>query len=118
LNGQLDLGAEAMVFSVLMSAGWSLFKDHKEACLEASVTDGRLSVDIEDREEGDTVSVTATSSDGIRYRGDYRYREGSQSNGEVSLERHKGPRGDVFKGVWKEAGGSGGELIINLEQVG
>lgn len=105
-----------------MGAGWSLSKYegqwHEEACLEAFVTDAKLSLEIEDRDEGDTVSVTAVSTDGIQYRGDYRYREGSQSNGEVSLERYKGPMGDVFIGVWKEAGGSGGEFIIKLDQPG
>jgi hypothetical protein len=102
-----------------MGNGWSLrelqSQWHEEICSDATVTDAKLSLEMEDQNEGDTVTVTAVSTDGIRYRGDYRYREGSQSNGEVLLERYAGPSGNVFIGTWQEAGGSGGKLIINLD---
>ena len=99
---------------------WSLYKDqdqwHEENCSEVTVSDTKLSLDIEDQNEGDIVTVTAASTDGIRYRGDYRYREGSQSNGEVFLERYKGPAGDVFIGRWREAGGPEGEWIVKVDR--
>ena len=99
---------------------WSLYKDqdqwHEENCSEVTVSDTKLSLDIEDQNEGDIVTVTAASTDGIRYRGDYRYREGSQSNGEVFLERYKGPACDVFIGRWREAGGPEGEWIVKVDR--
>lgn len=103
-----------------MGRGWSLYKHqdqwHEESCSDVTVTDAKLSLEIEDRDEGDTVTVTAVSADGIRYRGDYRYREGSQSNGEVRLERYTGSTGDVFVGTWMEAGGPGGDFIIKVDR--
>jgi hypothetical protein len=103
-----------------MEKGWSLYKHqdqwHEEICSAATVTDAKLSLEIEDQEEGDTVTVTAVSTDGVRYQGDYRYREGSQSNGEVRLERYTGRSGEVFVGTWLEAGGSGGAFIVKLDR--
>jgi hypothetical protein len=48
------------------------------------------------------------------YTGDYRYREGSNSNGDVQLERYKGPTGDVFVGEWSESSTVRGEWIIKV----
>lgn len=103
-----------------MGHGWSLHKHqnqwHEESCSAAMISDKKLSLDIEDQSEGDIVTVTAASTDGVRYRGDYRYREGSQSNGEVFLERYRGPAGDVFIGTWREAGGPEGEWIVKIDR--
>ena|SRR6185295_4308268 len=68
-----------------------------------------------DVEDGDSITVAATSADGHRYRGEYRYREGSCSNGEVLFDRYRGPTGEVFAGEWLEAGGPRGPWIILLE---
>lgn len=101
-----------------MRRGWTLYQHEGRWCeavfSEAEVSDTRLVVDIE-AEEGDTITVTATSTDGARYRGDYRYREGSYSNGEVSLERYRGPSGDLFVGERREAGGPVGKWIIQVQ---
>ena len=67
-----------------------------------------------DVEEGDRVTVTAVSADGNCYEGDYRYREGSSSNGEVAFDRYRGPGGEVFLGEWHEAGGPRGQWIIRI----
>ena len=67
-------------------------------------------------EDGDSITVTATSSDGHRYRGEYRYREGSNSNGEVLFDRHRGQVGEVFVGEWLEAGGPRGPWVVLLER--
>ena len=71
-----------------------------------------------DVEEGDSVTVTAKAGDGQRYRGEYRYREGSNSNGEVHFNRHRGPTGDVYVGEWLEAGGPRGPWVVILERDG
>ena len=86
---------------------------HEAKVTEASVTDRNLTVEVE-APEGDTVTVTATSTDGVRYKGDYRYREGSNSNGEVVFERHKGESSSVMVGEWREAGGPTGQWIIKI----
>mgnify|MGYP001579194464 CR=1 FL=1 len=100
-----------------MRSGWSLYKYEgqwfKHECPEAILSENKLAIDIA-VEEGETVTVTAVSTDGVRYKGDYRYREGSYSNGEVSLERFKGPTGDVLVGEWREAGGPRGDWIIKV----
>ena len=97
--------------------GWSLYKyddrwfEHELA--EGELSDSKLTVDL-DVEEGDRVMVTAVSADGFRYEGDYRYREGSSSNGEVAFDRYRGPGGEVFLGEWHEAGGPRGQWIIRI----
>ncbi len=100
-----------------MRAGLSLYKSndhwHEAEVTEASVSDTHLTVDVE-APEGDTVTVTATSTDGVRYKGDYRYREGSNSNGEVVFERHKGQSSEVMVGEWRQAGGPTGPWIIKI----
>ena len=92
-----------------MRSGWSLYKYegqwYKQKFVEAILSDNKLAIDIA-AEEGDTVTVTAVSTDGVTYKGDYRYREGSYSNGEVSLERYRGPSGDILAGEWQDARGS------------
>ncbi len=100
-----------------MRAGLSLHKSndhwHEAEVTEASVSDTHLTVDVE-APEGDTVTVTATSTDGVRYKGDYRYREGSNSNWEVVFERHKGQSSEVMVGEWRQAGGPAGPWIIKI----
>jgi hypothetical protein len=100
-----------------MRSGWSLYKYegqwYKQEFIEAILSDNKLAIDIAAK-EGDTVTVTAVSTDGVRYKGDYRYREGSYSNGEVSLERYRGPSGDILAGEWQEAGGPKGDWIIKV----
>jgi len=100
-----------------MSGGLSLHEMndqwHEAKVTEASVSDTNLTVEV-DAPEGDTVTVTATSTDGVQYQGDYRYREGSNSNGEVVFERHKGQSSEVMVGDWREAGGFTGRWIIKI----
>ena len=100
-----------------MRSGWSLYKYegqwYKQEFVEAVLSDNKLAIDIAVK-EGDTVTVTAVSTDGVTYQGDYRYREGSYSNGEVSLERYQGPSGDILAGEWREAGGPKGDWIIKM----
>lgn len=99
--------------------GWSLYEYegewYKHQFVEAILSDNKLAIDIP-VEEGDTVAVTAVSTDGVTYEGDYRYREGSYSNGEVSLERYRGPSGDLLSGEWREAGGPKGDWIIKVNE--
>ena len=101
-----------------MLTGWSLYKYegqwHEESLSEASLSDTSLVIEL--NRDGDTVTLTAASKDGVRYSGDYRYRQGSNSNGDVWLERYQGPEGSVFIGEWKESDKSRGEWIINLIQ--
>lgn len=103
-----------------MGNGWSLHKYHdqwyEEPCLAGTVNDAKLSINIEDQSEGDVVTVSASSMDGIHYQGDYRYREGSQSNGEVFVERYRGQAGDVFIGIRREAGGPEGTWIVKVDR--
>lgn len=87
--------------------------EHDLAEVESSDHALTFALDVED---GDCVNVTAKSADGHRYRGEYRYREGSNSNGEVQFDRHRGLRGEVFVGEWLEAGGPRGPWVILLEQ--
>jgi len=98
-----------------MPSGWTLYQYEgrwfEKEFDEAELSDNRLVVDIE-ADEGDTVTVTAVSKDGATYKGDYRYREGSASNGEVWFERYRGPAGDVFVGEWREAGGPTGRWMM------
>ena len=87
---------------------------HEAKVTEARVSDTNLTVEVE-ASEGDIVTVTATSTDGVRYTGEYRYREGSNSNGEVLFERHKGESSSVMVGEWREAGGPTGRWILKIE---
>lgn len=101
-----------------MRKGWSLFQYEgqwrEEAFSEAALSDQSLVIELE--RDGDTVTLTTASTDGVRYRGDYRYREGSNSNGEVWLERYQGPNGAVFVGEWKESDKARGKWIIKIIQ--
>ena len=99
-----------------MLKGNSLYKYegqwHEETFSEAAVSDRSLVIELE--RDGDSVTLTTASTDGVRYRGDYRYREGSNSNGEAYFDRYQGPKGDVFVGEWKESDKSRGEWIIKV----
>lgn len=101
-----------------MRKGWSLYKYedqwHQETFSEAVLSEKSLVIELE--RDGDTVTLTTVSNDGVRYKGDYRYREGSNSNGEVSFDRYQGPKGDVFVGEWKESDKARGEWIIKITQ--
>ena len=101
-----------------MLKGWSLYKYegqwHEETFSEALLSDTSLVIEV--NRDGDTVTVTTVSKDGIRYTGDYRYREGSNSNGDAWFDRYKGPKGNVFSGEWKESDKSRGEWIIMIIQ--
>ena len=100
----------------MMLTGWSLYKYdgqwHEESLSEASLSDTSLVIEL--NRDSDTVTLTTASKDGIRYSGDYRYREGSNSNGEAYFDRYQGPKGDVFVGEWKESDKSRGEWIIKI----
>ena len=99
-----------------MPKGWSLYKYEgtwlEEECAEVECSDAGLAFEIE--RDGDIVSVSTESRDGTTYQGDYRYREVSNSNGEVVLARYKGTTGDVFIGEWKESDTVRGSWIIHL----
>lgn len=101
-----------------MVRGSSLYKYegqwHEETFSEAALSESSLVIEL--NRDGDIVTLTTASKDGIRYTGDYRYREGSNSNGDVWLDRYKGPRGHVFVGEWKESDKSRGEWIITIIQ--
>ena len=100
-----------------MGGGLSLYELngqwHEAKVTEASLSDTNLTFEV-DAPEGDTVTVTATSTDGVQYQGDYCYREGSNSNGEVVFERHKGESSSVMVGQWREAGGPTGRWILKV----
>lgn len=100
-----------------MPGGWTLYhyegKWYEKEFVEVEVSHTRLVVEIEAEEE-DIVTITATSKDGVTYRGDYRYREGSSSNGEVLFERFRSSAGDVLIGEWHEGGGPTGKWIIKV----
>lgn len=102
-----------------MSSSWSLYKYegqwHEERLAEASVTDAKLDLEVE--RDGDTVTVTARSEDGVAYAGDYRYREGSNSNGEVRFTRYVSGSGAVLVGEWKESEAVSGPWIIVLSEL-
>ena len=97
---------------------WSLSqyggKWHQDELSQATISDTKIVIDIELKEEADTVTVTATSTDGVRYKGDYRYHEGSDSNGEVYFERYKGPSGEVLVGERREIGRPPSTWIIKV----
>ncbi len=99
-----------------MPKGWSLYKNEgtwlEEECAKVECSDAGLVFEIE--RDGDIVAVSTQSPDGNTYQGDYRYREGSNSNGEVVLARYKGTTGDVFIGEWKESDTVRGSWLIHL----
>ncbi|OLB65059.1 MAG: hypothetical protein AUH96_09210 [Nitrospirae bacterium 13_2_20CM_2_61_4] len=101
-----------------MAIGWSLSQYggawHEGACVQASITDSKLVIDIEVKEDADTITVTASSTDGARYTGDYRYREGSDSNGLAFFERYQGPAGQVLIGERHEVGRQPTRWIITV----
>ncbi|MFQ5992164.1 MAG: hypothetical protein ACE5NA_06965 [Nitrospiraceae bacterium] len=101
-----------------MGTGRSLHKSgdqwHEAIVTDVTLSDTMLTLDIE-AAEGDRVSVTLGSKDGTTYKGDYRYREGSNSNGEAFFERYRGPTGDLLVGEWHEAGGPKGDWIIKID---
>lgn len=101
-----------------MSSSWSLYKYEgqwqDEPLTQASLTDATLELEIE--RDGDTVSVAARSDDAVAYAGDYRYREGSNSNGEVRFTRYGGGNGAVLVGEWKESEAVSGPWIIFLNE--
>lgn len=102
-----------------MSSSWSLHKYEgqwrEEPLTQASLTDAKLELEIE--RDGDTVSVTARSHDAVGYAGDYRYREGSNSNGEVRFTRYVSSNGAVLVGEWKESEAVSGPWIVILNKV-
>lgn len=85
---------------------------HHDTVSAASIADDTIVIEFE--QEGDTVTVTASSSDGVRYAGDYRYREGSYSNGEALFDRYNGPTGNVFVGERKAIGQAKELWIIKI----
>ena len=101
-----------------MASGWSLSQYggawHEGACVQANITDSKLVIDIEVKEDVDTITVTASSSDGVRYTGDYRYREGSDSNGLAYFERFQGPTGQILVGERREVGRQPSRWIVTL----
>lgn len=100
-----------------MSKGWALHQLegqwHSEECTRATISDTKCELDLLDG-EGDTITVTASSEDGVTYRGTYHYREGSYSDGEVVLERYRARPGNMFVGEWREVGGTKGTWIIKV----
>ncbi|WP_447975117.1 hypothetical protein [Nitrospira sp. Kam-Ns4a] len=103
-----------------MRRGWTLYKYehrwHELTFTGASLSDRDLTVELETGE--DRVTVTACSQDGLRYEGDYRYRDGSYSNGDVTFERFRSPAGDVLVGEWRESSAVRGEWILKLDPDG
>ncbi len=101
-----------------MATGWSLSHYggawHEHECSQTSVSDSKLVIGIAVKEDADTITVTASSTDGVRYTGDYRYQEGSDSNGEAYFERYKGPAGEVFVGERREIGRAPSAWIIKV----
>lgn len=101
-----------------MGTGRSLYKSgdqwHEAIVTDVTLSDTMLTLDSE-AAEGDRVSVTLGSKDATTYRGDYRYREGSNSNGEAYFERYRGPIGGLLVGEWHEAGGPKGDWIIKID---
>jgi hypothetical protein len=101
-----------------MACGWSLSQHggtwHEDACAQVSITDSKLVIDIEVKEDADTITVTASSTDGVRYAGDYRYREGSDSNGLAYFERYQGLTGQVLIGERREVGRQPTRWIIKM----
>ncbi len=101
-----------------MASGWSLSQYggtwREDTCSQASITDSKLVIEIEVKEDADTITVTASSTDGVRYTGDYRYREGSDSNGLAYFERYQGPTGQVLIGERREVGRQPTRWIIKV----
>ena len=101
-----------------MACGWSLCtydgKWHEDTCVQASLTDSKLVIDIEVKHDADVITVTASSTDGVRYTGDYRYREGSDSNGLAYFERYQGPSGQILIGERREVGRQPTRWIIKV----
>ncbi len=101
-----------------MSSDWSLYKYEgqwqEEPLTQASVTDAKVELELE--RDGDTVSVAARSQDAVAYAGDYRYREGSNSNGEVRFTRYRSGSGVVLVGEWKESEAVSGPWIVVLAE--
>lgn len=101
-----------------MSQGWSLCRFegtwHQDEVSGATIGDDRIVIELE--READTITVTAKSTDGHRYAGDYRYREGSESNGEVFFERFTAEGGDVFVGERREIGRPAELWVIKVGQ--
>lgn len=102
-----------------MSSSWSLQKYEsqwrEEPLTQASLTDAKVELELE--RDGDTVSVAARSHDAVEYAGDYRYREGSNSNGEVRFTRYTSGNGAVLFGEWKESEAVSGPWIVILNKV-
>ena len=103
-----------------MSPGWSVQKYeeqwHEEQLSTVSITESLAEVELE--RDGDVVSLTLRSEDGLSYRGDYRYREGSNSNGEARFVRYTNVAGTVFVGQWKESDAASGPWILVLTPQG
>lgn len=101
-----------------MSSSWSLHRYEgqwrEEPLTEASLTEAKLELELE--RDGDTVNVTARSQDGVAYVGDYRYREGSNSNGEARFTRYTSGSGAVLVGEWKESEAVSGPWIVILTE--
>ena len=101
-----------------MACGWSLCnydgKWQEDTCIQASLTDSKLVIDIEVTHDADVITVTASSTDGVRYTGDYRYREGSDSNGLAYFERYQGPTGQILIGERCEVGRQPTRWIIKV----
>src|SRR2546430_17483843 len=90
-----------------MRSGWSLYKYegqwYKQKFVEAILSDNKLAIDIA-AEEGDTVTVTAVSTDGVTYKGDYRYREGSTRTAKCRLSDIGGPQATSWPGNGRRPG--------------
>ncbi len=101
-----------------MASGWSLSLYggawHEDTCVQASLTDSKLVIEIEVKDDADVITVTASSTDGVRYAGDYRYREGSDSNGLAYFERYQGPTGQILIGERREVGRQPTKWIIKV----
>ena len=100
-----------------MFESWSIYKDEGEwyenqTCGQPILTDSRFAIDVTDS-EGLRCTVSATSQDGVRYSGTYRYTEGAYPEGQVIFHRFKGPDGDVMAGEWI-GGASRGKWIIRI----
>ena len=99
--------------------GFSLYEDKGEWYEDESIkqlilSETRLGLDIEDG-EGDIVTVSAQSSDGSIFHGDYRYKKRSYPDGKVRFERYIGQDGSVLFGEWNEGTRSKGRWIIKIE---
>ena len=76
--------------------GW-----YEEEFTNAIVSDTKISIDIPQEGQTDTVLVTARSTDnGNTYIGTYQYLRQTEEDGQVEFRRYRGKSGDVFKGHW------------------